>query len=353
MNAMGITLLWCMVQVTLLGLFAGAVYLVVRRLLPAAAAPVALSGLLTVVLLSVLATAPWPRWPMATVGGSSVSGHDTNPKRQRGSSLALRVGVTAAETPAGEKGEVASVSSQQVTGRNAPGGELPKAGLWWQTLLDELARSKPVVPEPSLRWPAVLAAFVLTGMILGSGWLLLGLVAVRSQRARSRPVEDQAVWELINTLRAELHCQRRVEVRQCNDLVTTATIGWRPPGHPSSRRTDRVDRRPAACRAGSRNRPCAPQRFSGRALRPVWAGTPLLPPSAPLADELPPPGTGIGRRRGSRKRDRRPEALSYDNCRTCPAAGRPVADVGSPLVLAHTNELSKENRYVAGCQVAL
>ncbi len=206
MNAMGITLLWCMVQVTLLGLFAGAVYLVVRRLLPAAAAPVALSGLLTVVLLSVLATAPWPRWPMATVGGSSVSGHDTNPKRQRGSSLALRVGVTAAETPAGEKGEVASVSSQQVTGRDAPGGELPKAGLWWQTLLDELARSKPVVPEPSLRWPAVLAAFVLTGMILGSGWLLLGLVAVRSQRARSRPVEDQAVWELIDTLRAELHC---------------------------------------------------------------------------------------------------------------------------------------------------
>ena len=40
---------------------------------------------------------------------------------------------------------------------------------------------------------------------------------------------DREVLELVDVLRAELGCLRPVEVRQCNDLVTAATIGWRRP----------------------------------------------------------------------------------------------------------------------------
>jgi hypothetical protein len=63
----------------------------------------------------------------------------------------------------------------------------------------------------------------------GTGWLLLGLLAVRSQRGRSLPVEDAALLELVDTLRAELGCLRRIEVRQASQLSTAATIGWRRP----------------------------------------------------------------------------------------------------------------------------
>ena len=44
MNAVGIALVWCVVQVTLIALAAAALYLVVRWLRPAAAATVVLAG---------------------------------------------------------------------------------------------------------------------------------------------------------------------------------------------------------------------------------------------------------------------------------------------------------------------
>ena len=48
MNTLGIALLWCIVQVTVLGLVAGGLYLLLRRLRPAAAAP--------------WRSPPWPWW---------------------------------------------------------------------------------------------------------------------------------------------------------------------------------------------------------------------------------------------------------------------------------------------------
>ncbi|NLX96241.1 MAG: hypothetical protein GXY83_08690, partial [Rhodopirellula sp.] len=65
MNALGIALLWCAVQVTLVSLLVAGLYLAVRRLRPAAAAPVVLAGLATVLLLSLLVLSPWPRWNVA------------------------------------------------------------------------------------------------------------------------------------------------------------------------------------------------------------------------------------------------------------------------------------------------
>ena len=62
MNAIGIALVWCVLQVTLIGLLAAGLYLVVRRLRPAAAASVVMTGLAIVVVLSLLVLSPWPRW---------------------------------------------------------------------------------------------------------------------------------------------------------------------------------------------------------------------------------------------------------------------------------------------------
>jgi len=71
MNAIGIALLWCVVQVTLIGLLASGLYLVVRRLRPAAAASVVLTGLAIVVLLSLLVLSPWPRWTIGSLASST------------------------------------------------------------------------------------------------------------------------------------------------------------------------------------------------------------------------------------------------------------------------------------------
>ena len=62
MNTLGIALVWCVVQVTLIGLLASGLYILLRRMRPAAASPAVLTGLLMVVILSLLALSPWPRW---------------------------------------------------------------------------------------------------------------------------------------------------------------------------------------------------------------------------------------------------------------------------------------------------
>ena len=70
MNTIGIALMWCIVQITLLGVLAAGLYLLVRRLRPAAAAPVVFSSLAVVVVLSILALSPWPRWAIDRAASS-------------------------------------------------------------------------------------------------------------------------------------------------------------------------------------------------------------------------------------------------------------------------------------------
>ncbi len=64
MNQAAIPLIWCVIQVTLIGLVTGTLYAAVRRIRRAAALPVVLAGLVAVVVLTTLAFSPWPRWSL-------------------------------------------------------------------------------------------------------------------------------------------------------------------------------------------------------------------------------------------------------------------------------------------------
>jgi uncharacterized protein (TIGR03067 family) len=107
---------------------------------------------------------------------------------------------------------------------------VPEKGMiLWQAIVEELSRPQSADPENARRWPAVVAMLLMAAMLCGLGWLVLGVVAVRRQRSRSRPVLDGKLLELVDVLRAELGCIRAVEIRQCDDLSTAATVGWLRP----------------------------------------------------------------------------------------------------------------------------
>jgi beta-lactamase regulating signal transducer with metallopeptidase domain len=225
MNTIGIALLWCVVQVTLIGLLAAGLYLVARRLRPAAAASVVLTGLATVVVLSLFVLSPWPRWtihrlttPPAALDSAPVS----LPTEQGAKTARLD---NSRPSSAGEGQPVKTSGGNAVSIKNRPSS----ATILWQTLLDELAAPQAAAQSDAWRWPAVMAVLLLAAMACGLGWLLLGVAAVRWQRLRSRPVVDGPLLALVEVLRAELGCRRRVEVRQSDDLTTAATIGWRRP----------------------------------------------------------------------------------------------------------------------------
>jgi autotransporter-associated beta strand protein len=209
MNTIGIALLWCVAQVTLIGLLAAGGYLAVRRLRPAAAAPVVLSGLAMVVVLSLAALSPWPRW---TIHGpaqppAEPAMAETPPLDSPARPLLSRF----PRPPAGERPESlpvgkASGDDDAVAIKEQPSG----VAALWQTFLDKLAKLEAADSNGASRLPGVMAALLLAAMACGLGWLMLGLAAVRWQRHRSRPVRDGSVLELVDALRAELGCQRPV-----------------------------------------------------------------------------------------------------------------------------------------------
>ncbi len=228
MNTLGIALLWCAVQVTLVSVLSGGVYLALRRLRPVAAAPAVFSGLAMVVVLSLCALSPWPRWTtdsrlLLSGEGQVMRATKLDNSQRSGATSGLS---SSTETPAAKPAvmfETEHGAMSNAVDAGLGGNQSPAAAPFWQMLADEIANAH------DSRLPAAAAAVMLAAMAAGLTWLVLGVVAVRWQRQRTRPVLDQELLELVEALRAELGCGRPVEVRQSDDLATAATIGWRRP----------------------------------------------------------------------------------------------------------------------------
>ena len=245
MNTIGIALVWCIVQITLLGVLAAGLYLFVRRLRPAAAAPVVFSSLAVVVVLSILALSPWPRWaidraaplpnavasadsPLPTAEGPGARGtEEVVSKKPPSSRISFRQpppSPSVASPPTEQQYDAKSIETTDT--ESATETKPSSAALLWQSLMAELSTPQ---ADDAWRWPAFVAIVLFTAMVCGLGWLILGVAAVRWQRRRSETVFDAELLELIDVLRAELCCLRPVEVHESGDLATAATIGWRRP----------------------------------------------------------------------------------------------------------------------------
>ncbi len=228
MNTIGIALTWCAVQVTLIGLLASGLYILLRRMRPAAAEPVVLTGLLMVVILSLLALSPWPRWSIHRFYTSAQSAvAPANSPSAPTDDSAQKMSHNSAGQLAGD-----SIANSPLPLKEGPGvRETRSSGavFFWQALDEEPSQPQGAESAKAWRWPAVVAMIVLSAMICGLGWLVLGVMAVRRQLLRSRPVLDGKLLELVDMLRAKLGCRRLVEVRHCDDLVTAATVGWLSP----------------------------------------------------------------------------------------------------------------------------
>jgi beta-lactamase regulating signal transducer with metallopeptidase domain len=244
MNSIGIALVWCAVQVTLIGLVAAGLYLLVRRFRPVAAMPIVLTALVMVVLLSLLAFSPWPRWatlvsPRSQAGeDQAATASDTSsqipiPHPQSLLSSPTSPRPLAGEGPGVRAADIATPDAAPLANPQSlipsPSSRPSLASHLWQTVADELFATDAAFSSPNAHWPTVVAVVLLVMMGVGLVWLLIGVVAVRWQRRQSRPVTDSAVLEMVDILCAELGCLRPVELRQSDDLATAATIGWRRP----------------------------------------------------------------------------------------------------------------------------
>lgn len=215
MNEFGLTLIWCAIQVTVLCAASLLLYLLVRRIGPAAASLTALTSLFLVVALSALAFSPWPRWAAMRMQNDSTA--NESEVIRAAPTAAVRDDATATPDSPGRVSDGHTASSTAADFLSA---------LW-----DELQRpaTSAASTHSGWRWSAVFALFFLIGGAMGFVRLTAGLVSMRAWRRRSEPVADTELTEIVERLRSELQCRRPIELRQSDSLTTPATIGWRRP----------------------------------------------------------------------------------------------------------------------------
>lgn len=227
MNELGITLLWCIGQVTVLTGIVVACYAVARRFGPAAGSLTALSGLVGIVVVTALAFSPWPRWSVFGASDASAS----MPAKQ--------------SEPHGKARETASKNSAEAEEKTRPTGPVErdtvvwseedkesihtKATAFWNSMVNAMSRTAAEVPQTARRWPWIVCGALAVLIVLGLVRLAAGLFVVRAYYRQSKPVNDPRVLGVLDVLQAALRCRKKIELRESEVVATPATIGWKRP----------------------------------------------------------------------------------------------------------------------------
>lgn len=216
MNALGIVLFWCVTQVTLLAIVAGAMYCVARRFGPAVGAYVSFIALLLMTAVTAFSFSSWPNWVPALEA------------RMIGTTMNQSSPARFDEVETEDSALAADLLSPQSAADAA--SESPwraAAAAFW----GELRRSRDEDSERSegWNWASLIALVVLSAVVLGWLRLTIGLWSVRRYRRLSQPILDTSLLELTDILAAQLGCTRSVRLRECKLLSGAATVGWRNP----------------------------------------------------------------------------------------------------------------------------
>jgi beta-lactamase regulating signal transducer with metallopeptidase domain len=231
MNPLFESLLWCVLQVTLVGLLAWIMCLVVSRWQGAASAAIPAAALAAVVVLTACAFVPWPSWwrygPNWLEGATAVAPPAVRqlppeiapPRSPLAESTAEQADLPAEEPLAPEPGESIAASSA-ISSESDSDKSAASAAIESGTSLNELAAA----------WlPLAVPTLLVGGIILGLLQLAGGLLSVRAYRQTSRPLVDKQLGELVDCLCAELSLTRAIELRESEHLATAATVGWTKP----------------------------------------------------------------------------------------------------------------------------
>jgi beta-lactamase regulating signal transducer with metallopeptidase domain len=221
MNAVGASLVWSGVQVTLLVLAGGVVYGVLRRRSPAAGSLAALALLVIAIGFSMLALSPWPNWwrlHVTSTGAADQTVADAKP--------AETTGDASVETKTGSAPSAAA-------SRSAAPADSFDAAAWartfWKNVVDGFNEPTRSDAATGWRWPSFAAWLLTIGVGLGLARLTIGLVAVERYRRRTNPVNDEPLLALLDATCQRLDCVRRIELRESAEIVSPATVGWRRP----------------------------------------------------------------------------------------------------------------------------
>jgi beta-lactamase regulating signal transducer with metallopeptidase domain len=226
LHSFGIQFLWVIAQVTLFLGVGCVAYLLCARRGPAYRSMLAAGTLLVALTMTALAVSPWPRWYDVSLSSGQLA---ESVSSDAGSEPADSTSV------AGSSSSVNGGESNARADAAAPATELNDPGQSAFRVFMQALQTALIMPEPVAergapwRWPAVVGAVVLTGIVVGLLRIVIGLWAISHYRRRAQPVDDKRVLAELDSLRISTGCRQPVLLCESASIGTPATIGWRRP----------------------------------------------------------------------------------------------------------------------------
>ena len=259
MGELGLAVIFCVLQVTLIAAFVALCYLCSRRSHPGFRSLIASTGVFLVLALSVLCVSPYPNWVEVVEQGAAEPpsartisldqlvtaehqaevgiGLDGPRERAADRENSDMVSMAREQTPRPEtQHEVlesrvirpmnpsdmedrAKVSSPPFS---VIANELKRGSGWIVEFRDWLvARFRVVV-----RWGWVAGVLLLAGISWNLLRLLIGWWELRRFRQRSTLINSSELSECLDIVQASLSLRTPVELRQTSEMTSPATIGW-------------------------------------------------------------------------------------------------------------------------------
>ena len=270
MGELGLAVVFCVLQVTLLAAVASVCYLCSRRSHPGFRSLIASTGVFVVLALSLLCLSPYPNWvevvdrgiPESSRNGlTGLTGGTLDPDREkeerpvRGRERGFNLG--AVRTEVGPPNDVSlrtevrrsphdrNLESDQDlplsrVGRPAPSVapdvRVPSREVWFSRLSTGLQRVAGLLVEFRgwlagrleflVRWGWLPGVMLLAGIIWNLLRLAVGWWQLHRFRQRSAPIDSQSLFESLDIVQAALSLRSPVELRETVEMTSPATIGW-------------------------------------------------------------------------------------------------------------------------------
>ncbi|MDB5387530.1 MAG: antirepressor regulating drug resistance protein, partial [Planctomycetaceae bacterium] len=225
MNTLGMWLIACSLPVTLFTLAGVVVYAVARRRSPAAGALTAVTTLVMLFGISLLAASSWPQWwtfamPIgsSSVPAPTVATDAVVETAAAGSSFVNKELTRNVSAPFGAAEDVSFRPMATIDPTEQP------------LLSDMFANHDRMANTVSTwRWQGIVGLIFVTGASLAAVRFLLGLWMVHRYRVRSVVITASGLAEQVRQIARDLGVTRSVELRQSHTLGSPATVGWRRP----------------------------------------------------------------------------------------------------------------------------
>ncbi|QDU54226.1 M56 family metallopeptidase [Aeoliella mucimassa] len=202
-----ITILWCVIQVTLFSLVTGVLYFAARRYAATLASGVLVGSLGLVLVLTLLAASPWPRWSWTTESATTLTAPDAS---------AAEVNLPEEESP-----------SLPTTDQQLPSAYMAAWQAFAETVTTPSEASAAISSESNWSVSLLVRVLLMGCLVVSVLRLLRGIHYVQSLLKTSQPITDDGPNATLAQLAERLQLPGQVQLRESSDLATAATFGWR------------------------------------------------------------------------------------------------------------------------------